>query len=46
MKSTKEWISIADMMTGLMIIFLFISVLYMSQIKKEYKKNKRHFSQN
>ena len=38
MKSTKEWISIADMMTGLMIVFLFISVLYMSQIQKKHEQ--------
>ena len=35
MKSTKEWISISDMMTGLMMVFLFISILYMNQIQKE-----------
>lgn len=38
MKSTKEWISISDMMTGLMIVFLFISVLYMSQIQKKHEQ--------
>lgn len=35
MKSTKEWISISDMMTGLMMVFLFISISFMSQIQKE-----------
>lgn len=34
MKSTKEWISVSDMMTGLMMIFLFIAVLYMNQQRK------------
>ena len=38
MKSTKEWISISDMMTGLMMVFLFISILYMYQIQKESEK--------
>ena len=35
MKSAKEWISISDMMTGLMMVFLFISVLYMNQVQKD-----------
>ena len=38
MKSVKEWISISDMMTGLMMVFLFLSVLYMNQIQKEGEK--------
>ena len=38
MKSSKEWISISDMMTGLMMIFLFISILYMNQIQKDSEK--------
>ena len=38
MKSTKEWISISDMMTGLMMVFLFISILYMNQIQKDVEK--------
>ena len=33
MKSSNEWISISDMMAGLMMVFLFIAVLYMVQIK-------------
>ncbi len=40
MKSTKEWISISDMMTGLMMVFLFISILYMSQVEKQSKEIK------
>ena len=35
MRSSKEWISISDMMTGLMIVFLFISVLYMLQLQQK-----------
>lgn len=41
MKSAKEWISISDMMTGLMMVFLFISILYMNQIQKEIKDTKK-----
>ena len=39
MKSTKEWISISDMMTGLMMVFLFISIIYINQVKEENKKH-------
>ncbi len=35
MKSSREWISISDMMSGLMMIFLFIAILYMDQIRKK-----------
>ncbi len=35
MKSAKEWISISDMMTGLMMVFLFLSILYMNHLQKE-----------
>ena len=38
MKSTKEWISISDLMTGLMIVFLFISILYMRKTQKQIEK--------
>ena len=41
MKSTKEWISISDMMTGLMMIFLFIAVLYMNQQDSYMKQQKK-----
>ena len=37
MKSSKEWMSISDMMTGLMMIFLFISVLYIIEVKNRVK---------
>lgn len=40
MKSSNEWISLADMMTGLMMIFLFISVLYLEQSLESVKKIK------
>jgi len=32
-----HWVSISDLMTGLMMIFLFISVLYMLQVSKDKK---------
>ena len=33
--SDNNWVSFSDIMTGLMVIFLFISISYMLQIKKE-----------
>jgi len=41
MKSAKEWVSISDMMTGLMMVFLFLSILYMNQIQKESEERIR-----
>ena len=41
MKSTKEWISISDMMTGLMMVFLLISVFYMYQREKELERENK-----
>ena len=46
MKSTKEWISISDMMTGLMMVFLFISVLSMVQIQKESEEKLKATKKN
>ena len=37
MQTNREWISISDMMAGLMMVFLFIAVLFMSEVKKEQK---------
>jgi outer membrane protein OmpA-like peptidoglycan-associated protein len=37
MQANREWISISDMMAGLMMVFLFIAVLFMSEVKKEQK---------
>ena len=34
----EYWISISDMMTGLMLIFLFIAITYMSKISDENEK--------
>jgi chemotaxis protein MotB len=35
MKRNSEWISISDMMAGLMMVFLFIAVVFMQQIKEK-----------
>ncbi len=35
MKVNKEWINISDMMSGLMMVFLFIAIAFMIQIQSE-----------
>lgn len=35
MKANREWLSISDMMAGLMMVFLFIAVVFMQQINKD-----------
>lgn len=35
MAKINEWMSVSDLMTGLMIIFLFIAVAYMSRVRKD-----------
>ncbi len=35
MHANKEWISISDMMAGLMMVFLFIAVLFMNEVQKD-----------
>ena len=50
MKKINIWMSVSDLMTGLMIIFLFIAVAYISRVKKNQNvladyvetKNKLH----
>lgn len=37
MGDNREWISISDMMAGLMLIFLFIAVLYILEVQKDKK---------
>lgn len=37
MQANREWISISDMMAGLMMVFLFIAVLFMNEVQKEQK---------
>ena len=34
MAKHNVWMSVSDLMTGLMVIFLFIAVAYMSQVSK------------
>lgn len=36
-KGSQIWISVSDMMTGLMMVFLFIAVVFMEQSEKEKK---------
>lgn len=35
MKTNREWISISDMMAGLMMVFLFIAVVFMQKIHQD-----------
>lgn len=35
MKRNSEWISISDMMSGLMLVFMFIAISYMTQLQSE-----------
>lgn len=35
MKANREWISISDMMSGLMMVFLFIAILFVQKIEQE-----------
>lgn len=37
MKEGREWLGVADLMSGLMMIFLFIAVAYMVEIRDEQK---------
>jgi len=37
MKSQDEWMSISDMMSGLMLIFMFIAISFMIQVEAEQK---------
>ncbi len=39
----NNWVSFSDIMTGLMIIFLFISISYMLQVKNEQEKKDEIF---
>ncbi len=41
--SDNNWVSFSDIMTGLMIIFLFISISYMLQVKNEQKEKDEIF---
>jgi len=35
MNRNREWISISDMMSGLMMVFLFIAIVFMQQVEKD-----------
>lgn len=41
--SDNNWISFSDIMTVLMIIFLFISISYMMQVRKEQAQQDKIF---
>ena len=40
MKSQDEWMSISDMMSGLMLIFMFIAISFMIQVQSDQEKIK------
>lgn len=35
MKANREWLSISDMMAGLMMVFLFIAIVFMQNVNKQ-----------
>lgn len=35
MAKTNEWLSVSDLMTGLMVIFLFVAIAYISKVQKQ-----------
>ena len=41
MKKSNEWMSISDMMSGLMLIFLFVAVSFMLDVEKDKEKIKK-----
>jgi outer membrane protein OmpA-like peptidoglycan-associated protein len=41
----NSWVSLSDMMTGLMVIFLFISVSYIVEVQKQQKKRDTIFEE-
>jgi outer membrane protein OmpA-like peptidoglycan-associated protein len=44
-KKENHWIPLADLMTVLMVIFLFISISFMAQVKKEQQKRDKIFQE-
>ena len=38
MKVNKEWINISDMMSGLMMVFLFIAITFMIEVSEDKEK--------
>ena len=35
-KDEESWISISDMMTGLMMVFLFIAIIYIQEVRTTF----------
>ena len=35
MAKPNVWLSVSDLMTGLMVIFLFVAIAYISRVQKE-----------
>ena len=38
-KTDDHWMSISDIMSGLMIVFMFIAVAFMMQVQNEQRQN-------
>lgn len=45
MAKTNVWMSVSDLMTGLMVIFLFVSIAYMVRAQKLLQQRKQDFSE-
>lgn len=45
MAKTNVWMSVSDLMTGLMVVFLFVSIAYLYQIQQQEEKKKHDFSE-
>ncbi|MBC6404081.1 MAG: OmpA family protein [Hyphomonadaceae bacterium] len=43
-RGEEQWISVSDMMAGLMMIFLFISIIYMRDVKRERDRIDKYFT--
>lgn len=52
MAKSNVWMSVSDLMTGLMVIFLFIAIAYISRVKQnqtvltDYIETKTNFTTN
>lgn len=44
-KDTMPWMSIADIMSGLMIVFMFISIVFMVQVQKQQERTNEMIEQ-
>ena len=45
MAKTNIWMAVSDLMTGLMVVFLFVSIAYLYQIQQQDEKKKHDFSE-